>query len=305
MSRRSHRSHADHAADAGHSERAHRGRGLGTFLRSLISGIPWCEAVQDEDVLELDAPVSGKLKIYNANGRTRVTGGDGDRIEVRIEKHARAETVEAAEELVAAIHVVPTAHDDHLLLEVEVPSKWNRHGHANLEVSVPRKICVGVTAANGKVCMEGIIGDVKARSGNGSLHVANVKGNISVTTSNAKVCCKDTCGSLMARSSNGKIELEHHRGSVDASTSNGVICAELESIGEEGVVLATSNGKIVLELPDDIDADVDIRVDNGMIRTERNLDTQTGDSRGRLRGKLGRGGTPIKLRNSNGTIALR
>ena len=84
-----------------------------------------------------------------------------------------------------------------------------------------------------------------------------------------------------------------------------MICAKLDAIGAEGVVLATSNGKIVLELPDQVDADVDIRVDNGMIKNDRELAKQTGDSRGRLRGRLGHGGTPIKLRNSNGTIALR
>ena len=295
------------------SHRSHRGErarepgsgGFGSFLRSLVSGIPWCEAVHDEEILELEAPSNGKLKIYNANGRTRVTGSDRESIEVRIDKQARAETVEAAEELVDAIRVTPTQTDDYLLLEVDIPSKWNRHGHANLEIHVPREISVGVTAANGKVCLEGIDGDVKARSGNGSLHVSDIRGNVAITTSNAKVCCKNICGNLLARSSNGKIDLGHHCGSIDASTSNGVICAKLDEMGKDGVVLATSNGKIVLELPEEVDADIDIRVDNGVIRNDRELTAQTGDSRGRLRGRLGRGGTLIKLRNSNGTIALR
>jgi hypothetical protein len=71
-------------------------------------------------------------------------------------------------------------------------------------------------------------------------------------------------------------------------------------------VLATSNGRIVLELPDHVDADVDVRVENGVIRSSREVDTPSGDQRaGRLRGKLGRGGVPIKLRTSNGTISLR
>ena len=32
-------------------------------------------------------------------------------------------------------------------------------------------------------------------------------------------------------------------------------------------MLATSNGRIALELPEEVDGDVDIRVDNGVIRT--------------------------------------
>ena len=285
-----------------HSERS---GGFGGFIRRLVSGIPWCEAAHDEETLDLDAPQRGALKIYNANGRTRVVGEERDRIEVRITKQARAETAEAAEALLDSIQVVPTQLSDHLLLEVEIPSKWNRHGYANLEIAVPRKMRIAVTAANGKVCLQGIEGDVKARSGNGSLSVVDVVGKVAVQTSNAKVCCKGICGDLFARSSNGKIELACHRGSVDASTSNGVIQAELEEIGRGGITLATSNGKIVLELPDEVDADIDIRVDNGVIRNDRDLEKQTGDARGRLRGRLGRGGTAIKLRNSNGTIALR
>ena len=92
---------------------------------------------------------------------------------------------------------------------------------------------------------------------------------------------------------------------MDASTSNGVVNASLAQIGDEGVVLATSNGRIVLELPEEVDADVDIRVENGVIRTSRDLDPQTREPNGRIRGTLGRGGPLIKLRTSNGTITLR
>jgi hypothetical protein len=51
---------------------------------------------------------------------------------------------------------------------------------------------------------------------------------------------------------------------------------------------------------------VDVRVDNGVIRNQLDLDQAPNGSRtGRLRGRLGRGGTPIKLRTSNGTVSLR
>ena len=69
--------------------------------------------------------------------------------------------------------------------------------------------------------------------------------------------------------------------------------------------MATSNGRIVLDLPEKTDADVDVRVDNGVIHNELALGLHSDESTGRLRGRLGRGGTPIKLRTSNGTISLR
>ena len=139
-----------------------------------------------------------------------------------------------------------------------------------------------------------------------------VHGDIDVTTANAKVACRSTCGHLRARSSNGKIEVGAHEGSVDASTSNGVIKASLDALGEAGVSLTTSNGRIALELPDAPDADVDIHVENGHIRNDLalalddpDLVGNPNDSVDRVCGRVGRGGTPIRLRTSNGTVSLR
>jgi hypothetical protein len=70
-------------------------------------------------------------------------------------------------------------------------------------------------------------------------------------------------------------------------------------------MLATSNGRIVLELPEEVDAEMDILVDNGVIRNDRCIATSGSESAGHVRGRLGRGGPLIKLRTSNGTISVR
>jgi len=290
----------------GHAHDGDAGGGLGGFLRSLLSGIPWSERAEGEETRDFPAPPGGGIRIDNANGRTRVTGEDRRDVAVHICKAARAESEEQAERLVHEIRLL--AREDgsgDLELEVEIPGRWNRRGRADLDVRVPRELKVQVMASNGRVCIEGLRGAVRARSANGAVRVVDVIGDVEIHTSNAKVYTHCTCGRLLARSSNGKIELEEHRGSVDAATSNGTICCELVDMGKEGVVLATSNGRIALELPDGAEGDVDIRVDNGVIRAQRELDTQSRERSGRLKGALGRGGAPIRLRASNGTITLR
>jgi DUF4097 and DUF4098 domain-containing protein YvlB len=281
------------------------GGGLTDFLRSLLSGIPWSERAEGEEELHLEPPAGGILRLHNANGKTRVCGEDRSDIEVRVAKSARAESAEAADRLLEQIRVASIENDDALELEVEIPRKWNRRGCANVEVHLPRAMQVELTAVNGRVEIVGLRGRVRARSSNGSACISDIVGNIEVATSNAKVCCSGTCGKLVARSSNGKIEIDEHRGSVDASTSNGLIRACLEEVGKEGVQLATSNGRIVLELPEEVDADVDIRVDNGIIRNDRSLRRAARETNGRLSGRLGSGGALIKLRTSNGSITLR
>ena len=58
--------------------------GLGEFLRSLLAGIPWSDRAECEETFRLDAPPGGSIKIYNANGKTRVIGEDRDEPDTRL-----------------------------------------------------------------------------------------------------------------------------------------------------------------------------------------------------------------------------
>jgi hypothetical protein len=283
----------------------HSRRGLGDFLRSLLSGIPWSERAEEVETTTREAPRSGALRVDNANGKTRVIGEDRDDIRIEMTKVARAESEEEAAMLLEDIRLVAREDEEFLLIEFDIPGRWNRKGRVDIELRVPRKLRVEVIAANGRICLEGLRGQVRAKSSNGPIRITDVIGDVSVATSNAKVKTNCTCGRLTARCSNGKIQLDDHRGSVDASTSNGTISCDVEELGDEGVVLATSNGRITLELPEDVDGDVDIRVDNGVIRTGRQFGGDATERSGRVKGTLGRGGIPIRLRASNGTISLR
>lgn len=280
--------------------------GIGRFIESLLAGIPWSERAEETETMVLPRPPGGGLRIDNANGRTRVIGEDRDDIEIQLCKAARAESVEQARRLLEAIRIVP--HEDaagEMDLEVEIPGRWNRRGRVDMELRIPRGLRVQVSAANGKVCVVGLRSSVRARSSNGAVRIEDVIGDVEINTSNAKVSTFCTCGHVAARSSNGKIELEEHRGSVDAATSNGTIRCEIDDLGKSGVILSTSNGRIVLDLPEEVDGDVDIRVDNGVIRNSRDIDPMSRERSGRMKGTLGRGGAPIRLRASNGTISVR
>ena len=282
-----------------------RAGGLSHLLRTLFSGIPWSEASERVDVVREKLGPGQAVRIHNSNGRIHVTGEERDDVEVRARKRGRAESPEAAARLLDEIVVEATRETAGLSLDVQIPKRWNRRGSVNLEVRVPRTARVAIEAVNGKLRVEGLRSAVRAHSSNGPVTVDDVVGDIEVYTSNGKVSCSDTCGRLRARSSCGKIELEDHRGSVDASTSTGFIRATLDEVGSDGVRLSTSNGRIVLELPSDVDADVDIHVDNGVIRNDRELANETRTVNGRLRGSLGNGGAPVRLRCSNGSISIR
>ena len=277
---------------------------LGGFLRSLLEGIPWRERAELEETLMLPAPKSG-LSVDNENGRTRVIGEDRADVALKVTRAARGDSVEDAAARADAIKVTTRENAGELFVDVNVPGRFLLRGKADLELRVPRGTRVSVTSANGLVCLSGLRAAVRAHSSNGPVRVTDIVGDVDVHTSNARIRAESVCGRLVARSSNGKIDLVEHKGSVDAATSNGTICCRLDSMDSAGVVLATSNGRITLELPVDVDADVDIRVDNGTIRTQREMPCAPREKEGRLRCTLGRGGAPIRLRASNGSVSVR
>lgn len=299
--------HADRSQDELQTHTKTTGPGFGGLLRSLFSRIPWGEMCSDEQTLVVPAPASRAISIRNANGKTRVVGEDREDIEIRVVKSVRADCPDSAAKLFESIRLQNSDSGDSLEIEVQISRKCSRHGIAHLELRVPRNTTVALSSTNGKIYLEGLNRAVQARSSNGSISICEVNGDIDVTTANAKVACRATHGHLRARSSNGKIELGGHSGSVDASTSNGVIKASIDSLGEVGVSLTTSNGRIALELPDHPDADIDIEVENGLIRNDLDLNFEepASDTNGTVRGRVGKGGPPIRLRTSNGTVSLR
>ncbi len=281
------------------------GPGFGGLLRSFFSKIPWGESTTHEESITVPSPPGRAVSLYNANGKTRVIGEDRKDIEIRIHKSVRADCPDMAQKLIDSIGVQHSVSADVLEIEVQIPRKSARHAVVHVELLVPRATTVTLNSTNGKICLEGLERSVNARSSNGSIAITDVNGDIDVTTANAKVSCHCTHGHLKARSSNGKIEVDRHQGSIDAATSNGVIRASLESLNAGGISLTTSNGRIVLDLPEAADADVDIRVENGHIRNDLELSDPESDAEGRVRGRIGKGGIPIRLRTSNGTVALR
>jgi DUF4097 and DUF4098 domain-containing protein YvlB len=129
-----------------------------------------------------------------------------------------------------------------------------------------------------------------------SLDVENVNGTISVS---------DVTGKHELETTNGKIDVERCAGSLDASTTNGAISAELTNVTRgQALRFSTTNGAIAVSLPSSLAVDVDAGTTNGSIKSDLPVAT-TKISRNSLRGTINGGGTPLHLRTTNGSIAIR
>ncbi len=123
-------------------------------------------------------------------------------------------------------------------------------------------------------------------------------------TVNGDVLVHDLTSDVDARSVNGDIEIST-TGFAKASTVNGSIAAAMERYDmESGLSFSTVNGSISLDLPDDVDADVDAKWVNGRLETDLPLELIGRASRRSVRGFLGDGGPELNLRTVNGSIHL-
>jgi hypothetical protein len=109
------------------------------------------------------------------------------------------------------------------------------------------------------------------------------------STVNGDVEVHGLASDVMATSVNGDIEIST-TGFAEASTVNGSIDAAMEQYDvEAGLSFRTVNGSISLDLPDDVNADIDATRVNGGFEVEAPLTATGRISRRSVQGVLGEG----------------
>lgn len=129
--------------------------------------------------------------------------------------------------------------------------------------------------------------------------------NLDFENTNGAIEAKNLSGKIELETTNGRIEVERCSGTVDASTTNGSIEADLVRVTKgQPLHFETTNGRISVTLPKDLALDVDADTTNGSIKSDLPVATRSFD-RNSLRGTINGGGTPLRLRTTNGGISIK
>jgi DUF4097 and DUF4098 domain-containing protein YvlB len=249
-----------------------------TFLvATTLSGATRTETIDRT----FDVRPGATVKLSNTNGRVAVSAWDQPRVKVVALKKVEADSSDIAEAL-KELRVDIQPQNGGLVIDTHYPRRgegitsifdWlsgdRVQAQVTYELTVPRSMNVDVTNTNG------------------AIHLSGVTGTHELDTTN------------------GKIEVARCAGSLDASTTNGSIHAELTKVSKgQPLRFETTNGRIELELPADLAVDVDAATPNGDIDSELPVST-TRTSRNSLRGSINGGGTSLRMRTTNGGIAIR
>jgi hypothetical protein len=129
---------------------------------------------------------------------------------------------------------------------------------------------------------------------------------VDATTVNGGVTVTEASGDVKAETVNGDIRASTMGGALALSTVNGSIRARAASLAKDAPIrLETVNGSVSAELPSPLDADVQLSTVNGRITTDFPVALSGRASTRELRGTVGSGGLPVRLKTVNGAVELK
>ncbi len=222
-----------------------------------------------------------RLEVKGVNGDVRAVLASGAEAVVNARKHARRSDPDEVEikvvesnEGITICAVYPTPPRARRENTCEPGDRWssstdNNDVTVDFEVQVPAGIEFNGQTVNGEMSAEGLKGDVRASSVNGSVKVSTT-------------------------------------GLAAASTVNGSVYAQMgRADWTNDLEFSTVNGGITLILPGKLDTDVRATTVNGDIESDYPLMISGKFGPRRLRGTIGAGGRGLMLSTVNGEIRLR
>ena len=214
----------------------------------------------------------GSVEIVNVNGPIVVEAAPGPEVEIRATRIARGRSDEEARELLTKVEFKESVAPGRVAVQTVTGSGMAVRGRpvsVEYRLRVPSGLHVSVKTEHGGIGLHDIDGTVVASTTNGGIRGTNVSGAVSAHIVNGGIV-------------------------MDVRRAAGPI--ELESV----------NGSIRLDIPADLNADLEARAVNGDISTDDNLKVDASErSRTSLKGELNRGGTRVSVKTVNGGVRLR
>jgi DUF4097 and DUF4098 domain-containing protein YvlB len=149
-------------------------------------------------------------------------------------------------------------------------------------------------------------GRVNLRTGDGSIELANFKGDMELESGDGHERIESVDGKLRARTGDGHIRVAGRFDALDLNTGDGRIEARVlsGSTMTSSWNVRTGDGGVTLELPEGFAADVDLHTNDGHINVEMpvTVDGRMGEKS--IRGKINGGGSLLTIHTGDGSIHL-
>lgn len=211
-----------------------------------------------------------------------------DKQEVSVNAIKRANTEQALQAI--SVRAEQNGNEINLVAEYDTAAgrrimgiNFNNNSSVHMDVYVPRNVSLRAQSGDGRICINGVSGELDVRTGDGSIMV------------------KDGRGHMIASTGDGHVSITNFDGDVDARTGDG----GMNLSGRFNQLSArTGDGSISLALPSD--SNVVIETDSESVSNLGLATSDDGQTTKRVRHwTVGQGGKTFSLRTGDGHITLR
>lgn len=274
---------------------------------ALMAGVLalWGATATSADEVAKTFPVSGRARVHveTDDGAVRVSTGDIKQVEVRVEY--------SGYKLDKDLRVSTSQNGDAVDVSVKTggSSLWNwgmRHVSLRVEIHMPKEADLTVRTSDGSVEADSIYGNVDVTTGDGSITVQGVKGNIRFHTGDGHIEARGLDGRVDASSGDGHINLEGRFDGLNIKTGDGSVTARAMagSKVQSTWTVHTGDGSVDLEIPGDMQADIDASTHDGHISLGLPVTVEGTFSSSQIHGKMNGGGQLLTIRTGDGSIHL-
>jgi len=244
-----------------------------------------------------------RVRVATDDGAVRVSTGDIKQVEIRV--------VYSGYKLDKDLRVTTEQNGD----SVEVTAKtisgsfWNwgvRHTSLRVEVHMPKDADLNVHTGDGSVEADSVYGNVDISTGDGSITVQGARGTIRFHTGDGHIEARGLDGQVDASSGDGHINVEGRFDSLKIKTGDGSVTARANSGSKmaSGWSIYTGDGSVELEIPGDLQANIDASTHDGHISLGLPVMVEGTFSSSKIQGKLNGGGQALTIRTGDGSIRL-
>jgi DUF4097 and DUF4098 domain-containing protein YvlB len=272
---------------------------------ALMAGalVLWGATATPADEVTKTFPISGRARVHveTDDAAVRVSTGDIKQVEVRVEY--------SGYKLDKDLRVNTSQNGDAVEVSVKTGSVWSwgmRHTSVRVEIHMPKDADLTARSGDGSVEADSINGNVDITTGDGSITVQGAKGNIRFHTGDGHIEARGLDGRVDASSGDGHVSLEGRFDGLNIKTGDGSVTARAMagSKMQSSWTIHTGDGSVDVEIPGDLQADIDASTHDGHISLGLPVTVQGNFSSSQIHGKMNGGGQLLTIRTGDGSIHL-
>lgn len=290
-------------------------------LGVLAAGLAACtvnvntEGATAQETHTFTVGASPTVSLETFDGSIEVHSWDRADVEVVVEKQAQDDG------LLQQIVVEKSQEGNQVTLRVKGPAGGGHDGiqigvvyspSARLRVALPKAATLDLRSGDGSITVEDVSGQLTLRTADGSVSGLRLSGDLRVRTDDGSIRLRETTGKVDVETLDGSVTVNGLLTLLRAKSGDGSVrvTAEKGSALSDDWSVETNDGTVELRLPEDLAAEVDAVTSDGSIRSshphlmvpERREDEDRDEDRKSLKATLGGGGHTLRVRTGDGSI---